>query len=178
MVSPEVLSTGDLNKYSELGLDVNLIGVWIKCAEFLINKHSYNRIIIRHKKLSDGSTEELQVDVRTGELDTSKLPNSIQERPIIEMAGIAMGLLVTQLLRPCKSIRVLKSGDGYDYIYMPKDTEIEELIEMTGTESPGAGQDRLNRKLSKFIKYHPTTKGYISVSCFYDKVQLHWGHKT
>jgi tRNA pseudouridine38-40 synthase len=51
MVSDEVLNIGDLNKYSELGLDVNAIDMWIKCAEFLINKYKCKKIIIKHKKL-------------------------------------------------------------------------------------------------------------------------------
>jgi len=89
-----------------------------------------------------------------------------------------MGLLTTLWLRPPRSFRVLMQGDGYDYCYLPEDSQEEELIEVTGTEKAGEGDTRLKSKIKKFNIKHPESSGYISVSCFYDKLQIHWGHKN
>ena len=176
MASKGVLSTEDLKQYSEW-LQDDLISGWMTCAEYLLRKHECNNFTIRHKKLSDGNEEELKLEVQMRGSDTSKVTNTIQDNEIVEQAGIAMGLLVTSILRPCKFVRVLKLGDGYDYRYLPIDSQDEELIEMTGTEIPGGGKDRLNAKIRKFNSAHPSSSGYISVSCFFDKIQIHWGHK-
>lgn len=95
------------------------------------------------------------------------MPKTKQRHDIVEDAGIAMGLLVTQWLRPC----------GYDYCYLPKDSTEEELIEMTGTEKPGGGNIRLTNKIRNFTIKHPQSSGYISVSCFPDRIQI-WGHRN
>jgi len=111
-------------------------------------------------------------------LNTTKVINTIQDNEIVEQAGIAMGLLVSMLVRPCRFIRVLKLGEGYDYRYLPVDSPDEEMIEMTGTEIPNGGEERLNTKIRKFKRDHPLSSGYVSVSCFHDKIQMHWGHKN
>lgn len=175
MVSDAILKTEDLMQYSEW-LAEDILAGWMVCAEYLLNKYTCNNFNIEHRRLSDDNDEILNVDICTRDIDTSKVAGTKQDKDIVEEAGIAMGLLVTQLLRPCIFIRVLKQGVGYDYYYLPKDSPEEELIEMTGTEIPGSGRDRLNRKIRKFRTKHPSTSGYISVSCFSDKTQIHWGH--
>jgi hypothetical protein len=69
-------------------------------------------------------------------------------------------------------------GEGYDYSYIPTDNNEEEKIEMTATEVPNEGIDRLNLKIKKFNEKFPSSSGYISVSCFPDKIQIYWGHKN
>lgn len=172
-----VLSTEDLRQYTDW-LDEEVVISWMKCAEFLIYKYSCKEIIIKHKKLADGDEEEFLVEIQTRNVDISKVTNTIQEDVIVEDAGIAMGLLVTLWLRPWKKFWVLKKGAGYDYRYLPQDSEEEEYIEVTGTEIPNGGRERLNQKIRKFRKMHPGLSGYISVSCFYDKLQIHWGYRN
>lgn len=159
-------------------LDHDVVFGWMTVVEYLIEKHKFQNIIVKHKKLSDGSDEEFHVEINTRNSDFSKVPNSIQSRQIVEQAGIAMGLLITQWLRPFSSIRVLMNGEGYDYRYLPVDREEEEMIEMTGTEISGGGNGSLNVKIKKFNTKHPLTSGYISVSSFSDKIQIHWGHRN
>ena len=156
----------------------DILASWMICAEYLLEKYKCNNITIQHRKLSDGTHEILKVDIYTRGVDSEKVAYSKQDKDIVEDAGIAMGLLVTQLLRPCIFIRVLKQGAGYDYFYLPSDSPNEELLEMTGTEIPNSGQERLNRKIKKFQTKHPSKSGYISVSCFSDKIQIHWGHRN
>ena len=172
-----VLRTDDIFEYADW-LDEETLVYWMKCVEYLIDKHNYNQIVVKHKKLTDGENEEFKVKVQTRPVDVSKVANTKQGHNIVEEAGIAMGLLVTQWLRPLKFIRVLKRGDGYDYCYLLRDSNKEELIEMTGTEIPDGGIKRLNHKIRKFRDKHPDSSGYISVSCFYDKIQIHWGHRN
>lgn len=174
----KILRTNDLSEYYVDWLDEDIVVDWMKCAEYLIDKHNYNQIVVEHKKLADGRNEKFKVGIQTRNVDVSKVDNSLQDKRIVEDAGIAMGLLITQWLRPLKFIRVLKTGDGYDYYYLPRDSNEEELIEMTGTEIPDGGTERLRSKIRKFKDKHPKTSGYISVSCFYDKVQIHWGHRN
>ncbi|KAF5416942.1 MAG: hypothetical protein C5S48_01460 [Candidatus Methanogaster sp.] len=174
----KILRTDDLSGYYVDWLDEDIVAGCMKCAEYLIDKHNYNKIIVEHKKLTDGGTEKFKVGIQTRNVDVSKVVSSLQDKRIVEDAGIAMGLLITQWLRPLEFIRVLKMGDGYDYYYIPRDSNEEELIEMTGTEIPGAGTERLRSKIRKFKDKHPDTSGYISVSCFHDKVQIHWGHRN
>lgn len=171
------LHTMNLSQYTTW-LEHDLVFGWMTVVEYLIEKHKFHNITVRHKKLSDGSNEDFHVKINTRNTDFSKVPNSIQSRQIVEQAGIAMGLLITQWLRPCSSIRVLMDGEGYDYRYLPVDGEDEELIEMTGTEISGGGNGRLNQKIKKFKTKHPLSSGYISVSCFPDKLQIHWGHRN
>jgi hypothetical protein len=178
MVSNQAIKTEDLKLYYSDWLAEDVLAGWTICAEYLLNKYKCDNITIAHKKLSDGSDEAISVDVSTRGLETEKVAHSKQEKDIVEDAGIAMGLLVTQLLRPCIFIRVLKQGAGYDYYYLSEDSPDEELLEMTGTEIPNSGQERLRRKINKFRTKHPSTSGYISVSCFSDKIQIHWGHKS
>ncbi|MDP3104327.1 MAG: hypothetical protein Q8M95_06940 [Candidatus Methanoperedens sp.] len=173
----KVLNTMDLSLYQDW-LDEDVVAGWMKCAEYLIYKHKYNEIVVKHKKLADGKEEDFLVEIRIRDGDTSKVPNTKQKHDIVEDAGIAMGLLVTQWLRPCTFIRVLKEGDGYDYFYVPKGSNEEELIEMTGTEIPGGGRNRLTKKIRNFAITHPESSGYISVSCFPDKIQILWGHRN
>lgn len=173
----KVLSIEDLERYN-IWCDEDLVSSWIKCAEYLIYKYNATEFVIRHKKLSDGQEEEFQVGIKTRNVDTSKIENTIQKNRTIEDAGIAMGLLTTLWLRPPRSFRVLMQGDGYDYCYLPEDSQEEELIEVTGTEKAGEGDTRLKSKIKKFNIKHPESSGYISVSCFYDKLQIHWGHKN
>jgi hypothetical protein len=177
MASSGILRTEDLKQYSEW-LDDELVGSWMKCVEYLLKKHLCNNFIIKHKKLLNGEFEEIKVNIQIRDSNTSKVTNTIQNNEIVEQAGIAMGLLVSLLIRPCRRIRVLKLGEGYDYRYLPMDSQDEELIEMTGTEVPNGGEERLNTKIRKFKMDHPLSSGYISVSCFHDKIQMHWGHKN
>lgn len=174
----KILHTDDLSEYYADWLDEDLVTDWTKCAEYLIDKHNYNEIVVEHKKLTDGGNEKFNVGIQTQNVDVSKVVNSLQDKRIVEDAGIAMGLLITQWLRPLKFIRVLKMGDGYDYYYIPRDSNEEELIEMTGTEISGGGTERLRSKIRKFKDEYPDTSGYISVSCFHDNVQIHWGHRN
>ncbi|MFZ3060359.1 MAG: hypothetical protein WA102_11575 [Candidatus Methanoperedens sp.] len=173
----KVIHTTDLSQYNDW-LDEEIVSGWMKSVEYLINKHKYDEIVVKHKKLIDGKEEDFLVEIRTRNVDTSKVPNTKQKHDIVEDAGIAMGLLVTQWLRPCTSFRVLKEGDGYDYRYLPNDCSEEELIEMTGTEISGGGDSRLATKIRNFKIKHPDSSGYISVSCFSDRIQIHWGHKN
>ncbi len=174
----KILRTDDLSEYYVDWLDEDIVVDWMKCAEYLIDKHNYNQIVVEHKKLVGGRNEKFKVRIQTRNVDVSKVANSLQDKRIVEDAGIAMGLLITQWLRPLKFIRVLKTGDGYDYYYLPRNSNEEELIEMTGTEIPDGGTERLRSKIRKFKDKHPDTTGYISVSCFYDKVQIHWGYRN
>jgi hypothetical protein len=144
MVSNQAIKTEDLKLYSDW-LAEDVLASWTICAEYLLNKYKCNSIIIEHKKLSDGSDEAISVDVSTRGLETEKVAHSKQEKDIVEEAAIAMGLLVTQLLRPCIFIHVLKQGAGYDYYYLSADSPDEELLEVTGTEIPNSGQERLRR---------------------------------
>ncbi len=173
----KVINTMDLSLYNDW-LDEEIVAGWMKSVEYVINKHNYDEIVVKHKKLTDGKEEDLSVEIRTRNIDTSKVNKTKQRHDIVEDAGIAMGLLVTQWLRPCTSFRVLKEGDGYDYCYLPKDSNEEELIEMTGTEKPGGGKIRLTNKIRNFTIKHPQSSGYISVSCFPDRIQIHWGHSN
>ncbi len=174
----KILRTDELSDYYADWLDEDIVADWVKCAEYLIDKHNYNRIVVEHKKLADDRNEKFKVGIQTRNVDVCKVINSLQDKRIVEDAGIAMGLLITQWLRPLKFIRVLQQGDGYDFYYVPYDSNEEELIEMTGTETPGGGRERLNRKIRKFKDKHPDSSGYISVSCFHDKIQIHWGHRN
>lgn len=174
----KILRTDDLSEYYADWLDKKVVAEWMVCAEYLIDKHDYNEIVVDHKKLTDGGNEKFKVGIQTRNADVSKVANSLQDKRIVEDAGIAMGLLIARWLRPLKFIRVLKTGDGYDYYYLPRDSNEEELIEMTGTEIPDGGTERLRSKIRKFKDKHPDTSGYISVSCFYDKIQIHWGHRN
>jgi len=129
----KILRTDDLSKCYTDWLDEDTVADWIKCAEYLIDKHDYNEIIVEHKKLTDGGNEKFNVGIQTRTADVSKVANTLQNNRIVEDAGIAMGLLITQWLKPLKFIRVLKMEDGYDYYYIPRDSNKEELIEMSGT---------------------------------------------
>lgn len=173
----KTLCTVDLSQYTDW-LDDEIVFSWMKSVEYLIDKHKFYEIIVKHRKLSDGNDEDFSIKIHTRDVDTSKVVDTKQSHDIVEDAGIAMGLLMTQWLRPCTSFRVLKQGDGYDYCYLPIDSDEEELIEMTGTEIPNAGKTRLASKIRKFSRKHPQSPGYISVSCFSDKIQIHWGHKN
>jgi len=173
----KTLCTNDLSNYTDW-LDDEIVFSWMKSLEYLINKHKCDEIVLKHRKLSDESDEDFFIEIHTRNTDTSKVINTKQSHDIVEDAGIAMGLLITQWLRPWTCFRVLKRGDGYDYRYFPIDGYEEELIEMTGTETPGAGKSRLASKIKKFKFKHPQSSGYISVSCFSDKIQIHWGHRN
>jgi len=94
MASRGILRTEDLKQYSEW-LDDDLVGGWMKCAEYLLKKHSCNDFIIKHKKLSNGELEEIQVDIQTRNSNTTRVTNTIQDNEVVEQAGIAMGLLVS-----------------------------------------------------------------------------------
>lgn len=173
----KILSTEDLNNYTNW-LDEDILAGWVKCAEYVLQKHNTKNIIIRHKRLIDGKDEEFKVGIEKRDMDVSKVSNTIQEPDIVENAGIAMSLLVTQLLRPWISFSVTMRKKGYDYSYQPEDSDNEELLEVTGTEMPDEGERRLNTKIKKFKDKHPLSSGYISVSCFFDKVLIHWGHRN
>lgn len=177
MGSDKILSTEDL-EICNAWLEEDVIHAWMKCAEYLINKYKIDELVIRHKRLSDGNEEEFKVGIHTRKLTEPKVIKSIQTKRIVEDAGIAMGLLMTLFLRNPADIRVVMEGEGYDYRYIPHDSREWELIEITGTEVPGSGKQRLNDKIRKFKSKHPGSAGYISVSCFCDKLQLHWGHKN
>lgn len=170
------LHTKEILDYSAW-LDEDILLGWVKCAEFLIQKYGFYNVSFQHKKLSNGDQEVLNIEIKVRDVDTTKVPSSKQGKDITEAAGIALGLLITSWLRPCKQIRVMYEGGGYDYYYTPIDSENEELIEMTGTEKPNHADKRLKEKINKFKKKHPGSSGYISVSSFYDKIQIHWGHK-
>ena len=133
---------------------------------------------LRHKKLNETESFDYEVKIKPRGLDTSKIPYTLQRNRIIEDAGIAMGLLFTQLLIPFKFFNVLKIGDGYDYFYISEDNNEEEKLEMTATEVPNEGAKRLNSKIRKFSDKFPSSSGYISVSCFPDRLQIYWGHKN
>lgn len=167
----------DLSKYSEW-LDKDILFSFAKNAEYLIKKHSFYNVILRHKKLNENKSFDYEVKIETLGLDISKVPYTSQRNRIIEDAGIVMGLLVTQWLRPFKFFRVLMLGEGYDYSYISTDNNEEEKIEMTATEVPNEGINRLNLKIKKFNEKFPGSSGYISVSCFPDKFQIYWGHKN
>jgi hypothetical protein len=103
----------DLSKYSEW-LDEDILSSFTKNAEYLIEKHGFYNVTLRHKKLNEKESFDYEVKIRTHGLDVSKVPSTLQKNRIIEDAGIAMGLLFTQLLRPFKFFNVLKIGEGYD----------------------------------------------------------------
>ena len=167
----------DLSKYSEW-LDEVLLSGFTKNAEYLIKKHDFYDVILRHKKLNEEDYFDYRVEIKTLGLNISKVPYTLQRKRITEEAGVAMGLLVTQLLRPIKFMRVLKEGEGYDYTYISEDSNEEEKLEMTATEVLNEGTNRLNRKIRKFSDKFPGSSGYISVSCFPDRLQIYWGHKN
>lgn len=167
----------DLLKYSEW-LDAVLLSSFTKNVEYLIKKHDFYDVILRHKKLNEGNYFDYRVEIKTLGLNVSKVPNTLQRKKITEEAGVAMGLLVTQSLRPIKFMRVLKEGEGYDYTYISEDSNEEEKLEMTATEVPNEGTNRLNSKIRKFSDKFPGSSGYISVSCFPDRLQIYWGHKN
>jgi|GEM_PF-3158096 len=167
----------DLSKYSEW-LDEDILSSFTKNAEYLIEKHSFYSVTLRHKMLNEKESFDYEVKIKTHGLDVSKVPSTLQKNRIIEDAGIAMGLLFTQLLRPFKFFNVLKIGEGYDYSYIPEDNNEEEKLEMTATEIPNEGTNRLNSKIRKFSDKFPDSSGYISVSCFPDRLQIYWGHKN
>ena len=177
MKASKVFSTEDLKQYFTW-CDEDVVTLWMKCADYLLNKYDAKEFLIKHKKLLDGTEEEFLVSINTRLVDTSKIPKSIQKKPIVEAAGIGMGLLTTLWLRPPRKFSVTMEGEGYDYRYLPEDSQEEELIEVTGTETPGEGEIRLRAKIRKFERDHPKTLGYVSVSCFYDKLLIHWGHKN
>ena len=126
MATNGVLSIEDLEQCSQW-LQEELVSGWMICAEYLLKKHKCDHFTIKHKKLSDTNVEELQVEIQIRNSDTSKITNTIQDNEIVEQAGIAMGLLVTSILRPFRFVRVLKLGEGYDYRYLPVDSQKEEL---------------------------------------------------
>lgn len=167
----------DLSKYSEW-LDEDILSSFRKNAEYLIKKHDFYDVTLRHKKLDEEKSSDYGVKIETLGLDTSKVPYSLQKNRIIEDAGIALGLLFTQLLRPFEFFNVLKIGEGYDYIYLSTDNNEKEKIEMTATEVPHGWEKRLNTKISKFNTKFKGSSGYISVSGFPDKLQVYWGHKN
>lgn len=177
----KVLCIDDLAQYYENGwLDENIVKGWVDCAEYLLQKHEWDKINFKHKKLIDGTEEDYEIEIKTNNEDVSKVPNTLQDTAIVEWAGVAIGLLITLWLRHPRFFRVTTKGDGYDYRYLPVDCEGEEweLIEVTGTELPGECKRRLGVKIRKFIKKHPQSSGYISVSSFCDKELVHWGHKN
>jgi hypothetical protein len=167
----------DLSKYSEW-LDEALLSSFTKNVEYLIKKHDFYDVILRHKKLNEGDYFDYSVEIKTLGLNISKVPYTLQRKRITEEAGVAMGLLVTQSLRPIKFVRVLKEGEGYDYTYISEDSNEEEKLEMTATEVLNEGTNRLNSKIRKFSDKFPGSSGYISVSCFPDRLQIYWGHKN
>jgi len=171
------LHTTDLLQYKGW-LEEDLIIGWIVCAEYLIKKHECHKLNLQHKKLTNGSSEDLRIHIKTREKDTSKVPYSRQKKPIIEEAGIAFGLLMTLFLRPFSEFKVVMEGEGYDYYYIPQGRKEEELLEVTATEIPGEGKNRLSSKIRHFRRKHPNKSGYISVTCFPDKLQIHWGHRN
>jgi hypothetical protein len=173
----KVFSTEDLTQYLAW-CDEDVVSFWMKCADYLLNKYDAKEFLIKHKKLKDGAEEEFLVAINARMVDTSRVPKSIQKKPIVEAAGIGMGLLTTLWLRPPKKFSVTMEGEGYDFRYLPEDSQEEELIEVTGTEKPGEGEKRLRAKIIKFEKKYPNSLGYVSVSCFYDKLLIHWGHKN
>jgi len=167
----------DLSKYSEW-LDEDILSSFRKNAEYLIKKHTFYNVTLRHKKLNEKESFDYEVKIKTHGLDVSNVPSTLQKKRIIEDAGIAMGLLFTQLLRPFKFFSVLKIGEGYDYFYISEDNNEEEKLEMTATEVPNEGTNRLESKIRKFSDKFPSSSGYISVSCFPDRLQIYWGHKN
>jgi hypothetical protein len=167
----------DLSKYSEW-LDGDILDSFTKNAEYLIKKHKFYNVILRHKKLNEEDYFDYNVKIKTLGLNISKVPNTLQRKRITEDAGVAMGLLVTHSLRPIKFMRVLIQGEGYDYSYISEDSNEEEKLEMTATEVPNEGTNRLNSKIRKFTDKFPGSSGYISVSCFPDRLQIYWGHKN
>ena len=167
----------DLSKYSEW-LDEDILSIFRKNAEFLIKKHEFYNITLRHKKLNEEESFDCEVKIKTLGLDTSKVPYTLQENRVVEDAGIALGLLFTQLLIPFEFFNVLKIGEGYDYTYLSTDNNKKEKIEMTATEVPNGWKKRLNSKIRKFNTKFKCSSGYISVSGFPDKLQVYWGHKN
>lgn len=101
----------DLSKYSEW-LDEDILSSFTKIAEYLIEKHSFYNVTLRHKKLNEKESFDYEVKIRTHGLDVSRVPSTLQKKRIIEDAGIAMGLLFTQSLRPIKFMRVLIQEKG------------------------------------------------------------------
>lgn len=177
MTARKIFKTDDLKQYLRW-CDEDVVTLWMKCADYLLNKYETKEFIIKHRKLRDGTEEEFLVAINTRVIDTSKLTKSIQKKPIVEAAGIGMSLLTTLWLRPPKKFSVTMEGEGYDYHYLPEDSQEEELIEITGTEIKGGGEARLKEKIRKFETAHPKSLGYVSVSCFYDKLLIHWGHRN
>ena len=142
------------------------------------------RAVSLEKALKRGVSEFARGEIKT------KLRNRLKKREdtrfmIFRYAAILFIAVITPLLlyyqlnvapeEMAESVsekeeRVISDDaiDGYE----------EELIEMTGTETPGAGKSRLASKIKKFKFKHPQSSGYISVSCFSDKIQIHWGHRN
>jgi hypothetical protein len=177
MVGKKDLYMKDLSKYSEW-LDRDILSSFTKNAEYLIKKHNFYNVKLRHKKLNEEDYFDYEAEIKTLGLNISKVPYTLQRNRITEEAGVAMGLLVTQSLRPIKFMRVLILGEGYDYSYISEDNDEEEKLEMTATEVPNEGTNRLNSKIRKFSDKFPGSSGYISVSCFPDRLQIYWGHKN
>ena len=45
-----VLRTDDIFEYADW-LDEETLVYWMKCVEYLIDKHNYNQIVVKHKKI-------------------------------------------------------------------------------------------------------------------------------
>jgi len=174
-----IIDTANISKYHEY-LDESLLVGWTKCAEYLIEKHDCYQLNVGHKSIENGTYNEHLFKIKTQKSDTSKIPNTAQSVDIVEWAGVVMGLLITQLIRPWKFFKVEKRGGGYDYCYIPLDSDNNEYeyIEMTATETPNGAKNRLNNKIEKFSEKFPGKLGYISVTCFPDKLQFFWAQKN
>ena len=95
------LNMNVLSKYSEW-LDEDILSSFRKNAEYLIKKHTFYNVTLRHKKLNEKESFDYEVKIKPRGLDTSKVPYTLQRNRIIEDAGIAMGLLFTHSLRHIK----------------------------------------------------------------------------
>ena len=173
-----MLSTVNLNECITSSFDEAILNGWIKCAEYLLHKHNIESMVIKHKRLNDGYEEEFLISIIKRSSDVSKVSKSKQEHAIVEDAGIALGIMITEMIRPVIMFRVLNRYDGYDYGYFSDDNDEEEFLEVTGTEKPNEGIHRLHTKIRKFKEKFPQSAGYISVSCFCEKLLIYWGHKN
>jgi len=170
------LKIEDLEIYSEW-VDDSLIPVWEKCLEYLINEHECYSVDVNYKKINENNENNFRVNLKPSQMNYNKLPDTIQRKDIVELAGIGMALLITNHLMDLEDFRVCILGEGYDYIFETNNDGSTNL-EISATEMANAANQRLNKKINKFENKHPDTEGYISVSCFPDNLHIYWGHNN